>query len=206
MRPDGGIRPVEDHTCLRELIVCHDETARIDELGPGGAVQIGCQDEGGHAFAEAPRDIERPRGAIAEQIDSVEKIPEFAEPSVQDLRGSPVDAAAPQLLQRVAVTVLDLPENTPVSRVSGGGEARRFQQLVRDSLKRGTDYGDALFLRSRKDDARDIAHPLGGRKGGASELKNLHRISPSSRSSGSRTRRASGRQFRGGCLFRTSPP
>src|ERR1051326_7983062 len=81
----------------------------------------------------------------------VEKIPEFAEPSVQDLRGSPVDAAAPQLLQRVAVAVLDLPENTPVSRVSGGGEARRFQQLVRDSLKRGNDYGDALFLRSRKD-------------------------------------------------------
>src|SRR5439155_17467325 len=132
--------------------------------------------------------IERPRGAIAQKINTVEKIPELAEPSVQYLPASSVEFAAPQLLQSFAMTVFDLPEHVPVSRVSGGCQARRFQQLVRDPVKRGNDDDDSLFLRRREDDTRDIAHPVGGREGRAAEFKNLHTVSPSSYASGSSTR------------------
>src|SRR5450755_1694565 len=89
---DQAICLAEVHMRAREVVVRHDDFARIDKLRGPGATKIGRDDQRGEAFAKTRGKIERSWRAMTQELHAVQGVMQIAEQLI-DLCPDPRGAA-----------------------------------------------------------------------------------------------------------------
>ena len=137
------------------------------------AFQVGGQNQRGQPLAETGGHVERPRRAVAEQVDALQRAFQLVEQRVH-LFPHPGAPARDERGDRRTMPPGDLVERAQVPRVAAFGETRAIEQLIRDAAERRHHHQHRLAPARVENDRADGAN---GRRRGErrpAELEYFH--------------------------------